>query len=466
MAAPRPTGRAAAPSPRPFVLTVLAVAIVGSLTIAALRGNAEEPPEVGIELDLSTERTSERSQEPHRSDYDREIRRNVKRSLTRGREAFRFNTFGDEAFWGGELRLHEALATVSPNTALAVGLKVDSEALPPELIDAILNGEVDLDDPAVTVDLPELNSVVGATGFFEEEELVSVGIQCALCHSTVDDSVLPGIGQRRDGWANRDLDVGAIIALAPDLSPFIELLGVDDATVRTVLTSWGPGKFDAALSLDGKAFRDDGKTAAVLIPPAFGLAGTNLQTWTGWGSVAHWNALVAVLEMHGDGTLIDPRLNDPVRFPVATANGFFEVRSETDRVTKELSALHLYQMALPAPAPPKGSFDPQAASRGRQVFAGKARCAECHVPPLYTEPGWNLHTPDEIGIDSFQAERSPTLGYRTAPLRGLWSHTKGGFYHDGRFADFDELFDHYSALLSVELSVEERADLKQFLLSL
>jgi len=406
-----------------------------------------------------------RHAQPHGNDYDHETRRNIKDSLLRGRETFRFDTFGDEAFWGDALRLHEALATVSPNTALAVGLKVDSEALPPELIEAILKGEVDLDDPAVTADLLELNSVVGATGFFEDGELVSVGIQCALCHSTVDDSVLPGIGHRRDGWANRDLDVGAIIALAPDLTPFIELLGVDDATVRTVLTSWGPGKFDASLSLDGKAFRDDGESAAVLIPPAFGLAGINLQTWTGWGSVAHWNALVAVLEMHGDGTIIDPRLNDPVQFPVAAANGFFEVRSETDRVTKELAALHLYQLALPSPAPPQGSFDPIAAARGQGVFK-QARCAECHVPPIYTEPGWNLHTPEEIGIDSFQADRSPTAGYRTAPLRGLWTHTKGGFYHDGRFANFDELFDHYSALLSVELSAEERADLEQFLLSL
>jgi hypothetical protein len=241
---------------------------------------------------------------------------------------------------------------------------------------------------------------------------------------------------------------------------------VSPDVVRQVLLSWGPGKFDAELSLDGKAFRPDGGSAATLIPPAFGLAGVNLHTWTGWGSVTHWNALVAVLEMHGKGTFVDARLNDPVRFPIAAANGFYDVRSDEDLVTSKLPALHFYQLALAAPEPPRNSFDEPAANRGKEVFAGKARCASCHVPPLYTEPGWNLHKPEEIGVDSFQAERSPDGAYRTAPLKGLWTHTKGGFYHDGRFATLQEVVDHYNAFFSLSLTPGEKADLIEFLKSL
>jgi len=242
-------------------------------------------------------------------DFDRVIQRNARDFIEQGRQTFRFDTFGDEAFWGDSLKLHQAIAGsklggvgvgVSPRTALAVGLKVDSEALPSKLIEAIRKGQVDLDDPATTLALLRLNAVVGVTGFFDHQgAITSIGIQCALCHSIVDDSFAPGIGRRLDGWANRDLNVGAIVALAPDLSPVTGLLGVDDATVRKVLNSWGPGKFDAEVFLDGKAFRDDGKSAATLIPPAFGLAGVNLHTWTGWGSVTHWNAFVANLEMPG-----------------------------------------------------------------------------------------------------------------------------------------------------------------------
>src|SRR5262249_34315891 len=223
---------------------------------------------------------------------------------------------------------------VSPRTALAVGLKVDAEALPRDIIAQIQNGTIDLDDPAVTLALLRLNAVVGVTGFFRPDgTLRSMGVQCALCHAGVDDSLTQGIGRRLDGWANRDLNVGAIVALAPNLSPVTDLLGVDDATVRTVLRSWGSGKFDAELFLDGKAFRPDGRTAATLIPPAFGLAGVNLHTWTGWGSVTHWNAFVANLEMHGRGTFFDPRLDNAEQFPIAAANGFGHVRSDPDLIT-------------------------------------------------------------------------------------------------------------------------------------
>ncbi len=397
-------------------------------------------------------------------------------AVREGRRIFRYDTFGDEVFWGDTLRLHEALAGealggvgpgVSPETALAVGLKVDSEALPRAVKRQLLAGEVDLTDPAVTVLLLRLNAVVGVTGKFDDEgKIVSMGIQCALCHSTVDDSFAPGIGRRLDGWANRDLNVGTIISLAPDLSPFTTLLNVDEETVRTVLGSWGPGKFDASLLLDGKAFRPDDRPAAVLIPPAFGLAGVNLHTWTGWGGVSHWNAFVAVLEMGGQGTLYDPRLNDAERFPVAAANGFGNIRTDNDLVTAKLPALQMYQLALRAPKPPRGSYDADAAARGRAIFGGKANCATCHVPPLFTEPGWNLHSPEEIGIDDFQANRSPERGYRTSPLKGLWTHMKGGFYHDGRFATLLDVVTHYDTTFGLGLEANEKDDLVEYLKSL
>ena len=326
---------------------------------------------------------------------------------------------------------------------------------------------MDLDDPETTVNLLRLNAVLGVTGFFDSAgQLQSIGIQCALCHSIVDDSVLPGIGRRLDGWANRDLDIGAIVALAPSVEPLVTALGVTDATVRTVLRSWGPGKFDAALLLDGVPFRADGRSAATLIPPAFGLAGVNLHTWTGWGSVTHWNAFVANLEMHGKGTFYDPRLSDPTQFPVAARAGSANVRNSPDLITSKLAALHLYQLAIPAPAPPTASFDETAASRGEALFAGQARCASCHVPPLFTEPGWNMHTAAEIGIDDFQANRSPDRRYRTAPLRGLWTHTKGGFYHDGRFATLADVLHHYNAAFGLGLTGADIADLVEYLKSL
>jgi mono/diheme cytochrome c family protein len=388
------------------------------------------------------------------------------RLVHEGRKIFRFDTFGDEVFWGERLRLHEAVATLSPRAALAVGLKVDSAALPRSLRAKIERGE-GLDDPATTLALLELDAVVGVRGVFDDEgDLASLGTRCALCHSTVDDSLAPGVGRRLDGWANRDLDVGAIIALAPDLSAFTTLLGVDDAAVRSVLRSWGPGKFDASLLLDGKTVAPNGRSAAVLIPPAFGLAGVNLHTWTGWGSVPHWNALVANLEMGGQGTFVDHRLDDADRFPIAAREGFGEVRSDPDLVTSKLAALHLYQLALLAPSPPRGSFDAAAARRGKQVFEGRGRCASCHVPDLYTEPGHNLHAPEEIGIDAFQAERSPTAAYRTAPLKGLWTHGKGGYFHDGRFATLAQVVDHYDGWFRLGLSEAEKRDLIEFLKSL
>jgi len=397
-------------------------------------------------------------------------------TLEAGRHTFRFDTFGDEAFWGDTVHLHQAIegsrfggvgTGVSPRSALAVGLKLNVDALPASLLQSLKKGQVNLDDPATTLALLKLNALIGVTGFFKPgaSALRSVGIQCALCHSTVDNSFAPGIGHRLDGWANRDLNVGAIVNLAPDLSAVARLLQVDQATVRQVLAAWGPGKFDAELLLDGKGFRPDGKSAATLIPPAFGLAGVNLHTWVGWGSVPHWNAFVATLEMHGKGTFFDPRLADSGQFPVAARAGFDNVRNDPDLVSDKLPALHAYQLALSAPPPPRGSFDAAAAARGKEVFQA-SQCGSCHVPPTFTEPGWNLHTPQELGVDDFQANRAPARAYRTAPLRGLWTHQQGGFYHDGRFATLADVVNHYNLQFGLHLSAQDTADLVEYLKSL
>jgi hypothetical protein len=416
------------------------------------------------------------------SRYDAANDESAMGQLAKGRRTFRYDTFGDEAFWGGALRLHEAIAGaanggvgpgLSPEDALALGLKVDLAALPPSLRRDLRNGLVDLTDPATTLALLELDAVVGVRGFFDAngERLESVGITCAFCHSDVDDSFSKGIGHRLDGWAARDLNVGAIIAFAPSVQPFVDLLNIVDPTigpddVRAVLNSWGPGKFDAELLMDGQAVRPDGRPAATLIPPAFGLAGVNLHTWTGWGSVTHWNGLVANLEMQGQGTFYDPRLNDATKFPIAAAAGFGNVRHDPDLVTDKLAALHFYQLGIQAPEPPAGSYDRAAARRGKALFEGKADCARCHVPPLFTEPGWNMHSPEEIGIDAFQADRSPDEHYRTSPLKGLWTHGTGGYYHDGRFATLDDVIAHYDDTFALGLTEQESDDLVQFLKSL
>lgn len=444
-----------------------AVAIGGALALSAITCDMADTSTESQELLRGGDKWD------HRNDP---VFAAFEKSLKAGRRTFRFDTFGSEAFWGDTLKLHQAIAGeanggvgpgLTPTAALGLGLKVDAEAIPPRLARDLKAGRVNLDDPASTLVLLRLNAVVGIKGVFDSHNnLRSVGIQCAFCHSTVDDSFAPGIGHRRDGWANRDLDVGAIIALAPDLSSVATLLGVDQDTVRTVLRSWGPGKFDAELVLDGKAFRPDGKPAATLLPPAFGLAGVSLHTWTGWGSVTHWNALVANLEMMGRGTFFDPRLDDAQKFPIAARERMGHVRRDPDLVTAKLPDLHLYQLALRPPPAPRGSFDAAASERGEALFATKARCAECHVPPLFSEPGWPMHTAAEIGIDDFQAKRSPDERYRTAPLRGLHTHVKGGFYHDGRFPTLLDVVNHYDAHFGLHLSDSEKSDLVEYLKSL
>jgi hypothetical protein len=310
---------------------------------------------------IEMRRVSAQTRDPEASlsGFDAVVRDNSERMIKDGRAVFRFETFDDQTFWGDALRLHQAIEGakfggvgpgLSPRTALAIGLKVDVDALPASLIEQLRQGKVNLDDPAVTLALLKLNSVVGVTGFSNPEGgLKSVGIQCALCHSAVDNSLTQGIGHRLDGWANRDLNVGDLVSLAPNLQPLADLLGVDQTTVRKVLHRWGPGRFDAELALDGKAFRPDGKSSAVLIPPAFGLAGVNLHTWTGWGSVTYWNAFVANLEMHGRGTFFDPRMDNAAQFPVAARAGFGHVTNVPGLITPRLAGYIFTSWHCPPP---------------------------------------------------------------------------------------------------------------------
>lgn len=407
------------------------------------------------------------------STWNADIRKNASDMIEKGRAVFRFETFGDEAFWSDKLQLHKAIADkgaggigegLSPKKALDLGLKVDIDVLPKFAKTAVAEGKL-LNDVDFTLTLLKLNAVVGVVAKFDEGDLKSIGITCALCHSTVDSNT--GIGKRLDGWPNRDLNVGAIISLAPDLTVFTEALDVDVETLKKVLASWGPGKFDAELIFDGKAFRPDGQSAATLIPEAFGHAGHNNHTWTGGrGTVTYWNAYVANTQMMGQGNFYDPRLMDEEKYPVGAKLGLANKRTKEDKVSDKLAALHFYQLAMPAPKAPKGSYDEVAAQRGESVFNGKAKCATCHIPPLFTEPGWNTHTPEEMGIDDFQANRSPERSYVTQGLKGLWAHSKGGFYHDGRFATLMDVVNHYDDFQELNLTDGEKKDLVEYLKSL
>jgi len=421
---------------------------------------------------------------------------NSKQLIEQGRQIFRFDTYGDEAFWTDQLQIQRAVKGLSPQTVLALGLKVDADALSPSVIEAIKHGNVNLNDPAVTLQLIKQNAVLGVVGTFNNNTLTKVGFTCALCHSTVDNSVAPGIGKRIDGLGNRDLNVGAIIASAPNLQPVVNLLHLapQDASVtaqdvRNVLNGWGPGKFDAELFLDGKALNPQQVTngvvtgtnvsAATLLPNARGMSGHNLHTWTGgWGTVTYWNAFVAVNEMHGIGTFFDERFDDAAQFPIAAAAklGHVSVDPDHDQVTSKLAALHFYQLALPAVQPRSGiDFDPAAAARGDELFSGKANCNSCHHEPLWTEPGWNQHSAEEMKIDSFEADRAPGHAYQTMNLAGLFvrerglfmsPQNKGRFYHDGRFQTLTDVVNSYDNRFSLGLTDEEKHDLVEYLKSL
>jgi hypothetical protein len=394
--------------------------------------------------------------------------------VQQGKEIFRFDDFGDKGFWSGLLHIDKAIlganlggfgAGVSPAAALGVGLKVDVDALPSQVIEGIKSGAINLNDPATTVALLKLNAVVGVSSSFNTDgSLHAIGITCASCHSTVDNSFAFGIGKRLDGWPNRDLNVGGIISLTDNALPIANILHVDEATLRQVLGLWGPGKFAAVLFMDGKAFRPDGKVAANLIPAAFGLKDIDLTTYTGWGSISYWNSFVANLEMHGKGNFSDPRLNDPVKYPIAVENGFYNVVNDPDLITSKLPALREYQHSIAAPEPPAGSFDRVAAARGKSIFLTKAKCASCHKLPLLADN--LLHTASEMGIDDFEAMRSPTGMYRTTPLGGLFTRAKGGFFHDGRFATLADVINHYNNHFSLNLTTSEKEDLEEYLKSL
>jgi len=363
-------------------------------------------------------------------------------ALSEGREIFRFDTFGDETFWTDTLRMHEVIASgVSPATALKVGLKVDANALPEAVKDGILDGTVDLNSPATTVTLLKLGAVVGVVGQVNERDsLTRVGITCALCHSTVDNSFAPGIGSRLDGWANRDLDVGAIVSLSPALT----------AAQKAVYGSWGPGMYDPRYNIDGK-------NTPIVIPPAFGLRHIAREVYTGDGSVSYWNAYVAITQMHGHGHFTDSRIGVDVN------------NSPPDLVSSKLAALREYQLSLEAPQPIAGSYDRDAAHRGRAVFQGVARCASCHIAGSLSDVNLGrLHPPAEVGQDPAYALRSATKMYRTTPLRGLWHppQLKGPYFHDGKAKTLAAAVSHYEQLFGLSLTDRQRSDLVEYLKTL
>jgi mono/diheme cytochrome c family protein len=364
--------------------------------------------------------------------------------VEQGKQIFRFDTFGDETQWTDALRMHEVIsAAVDPVTALSVGLKVDADALPPAVVQGIQNGSVDLKSPATTVALLKLNAVVGLQGTVEavngKDTLTRVGITCALCHSTVDNSFAPGIGKRLDGWANRDLNPGAIIALSPAV----------DAATKTALNSWGKGKFDPRHNVDGIS-------KPVVIPPAYGLDAIHRVTFTGDGTeVAYWNRYVAVAEMGGHGSVSEPRLN------LNITNG------TDDRVTSQLPALQAYQLSLKAPAAPAGSFDTTAAVRGKLVFEGPGTCATCHSGALFTDANVTLHPPGDSMAEPESpsyASRSASKQYRTSPLKGVWQHAP--YFHDGSAATLNDVAGIYNTKRSLGLTPQQIADLAEYLKSL
>jgi hypothetical protein len=388
--------------------------------------------------------------------------------VAQGRDVFRFNTYGDEAFWSGALQLDKAILGeeqggfgpgLTPATALSLGVKVDVDALPQPILDAIAAGEVDLNSPATTVALLSLDAVLGVKGNFTEDgNLSSVGITCALCHSTVDDSFTQGIGSRIDGIPNRDVDVGTIISFA-DIQPLADLLGIDVATADAVLSSWGPGRFDGALLLDGQPANDEGVIQpATLIPAIYGLQDINPVSYTGFGDLESWTRFVAIVELGGQGNFSDPRLNSP-QFPIAQASGAFNITVDEDLFEPVSNALNTYVLSLLPPQ--SNNFDETAAIRGQFLFNNDAQCINCHSGPSFADN--ILRTPEEIGIDDFTANRFPSGMYRTPPLRGVFAKAQGGYFHDGRFADLNEVVDHYDATFNLDLTEQDKNDLVQFL---
>ncbi|HEU4524831.1 MAG TPA: hypothetical protein VFR62_07395 [Gemmatimonadales bacterium] len=390
---------------------------------------------------LSACRDSEEPTTPRRFDEGVEAAALDPALVREGRAIFRFETFRDQTFWTDTLKLHRVIRTsVSPAAALALGLKVDVLALPVSVKRALRRGEIDLEDPATTVTLLELGAVVGLVGKVNEDGLLtSVGTTCALCHSTVDNSFAPGIGRRLDGWPNRDLDVGAIVALSPALT----------AEQRAVYRSWGPGMYDPRFNIDGK-------NLPVVLPPAFGLRRVEREVYTGDGPVSYWNEYVAVTQMHGHGRFEDDRIGVSVDNP-------------PDLVSRRLRPLRIYQFSLETPEPPAGAFDQTAAERGRLVFRGPAGCVRCHQGSIYTDVNSGiLHRPGDVGQDPEYARRSATKRYRTTPLRGLWNPPQltGPYFHDGSAATLEDVVEHYVRRFDLSLTARQKRDLVEFLKSL
>ena len=361
--------------------------------------------------------------------------------IAEGKTIFRFDTFGDETFWTDTLRMHEVISTsVSPNTALSVGLKVDADALPAAVKAGILDQSIKLTEPATAVTLLKLGAVVGVVGQVDAaNNLTRVGITCALCHSTVDNSFAPGVGSRLDGWPNRTLDVGAIIALSPALKP----------EQVAVYKSWGPGRYDPRFNIDGK-------NIPVILPPAFGLRHVKREIYTGDDVVSYWNAYVAITQMHGHGRFVDARIGVSVNNP-------------PDLVSSKLDALRTYQFSLETPEPNPNDFDADAARRGKAVFNGVAKCNSCHLGDTYTDVNANrLHSAAEVGQDVAYAERSVTKQYRTTPLRGLWHPPQltGPYFHDGNAKTLDDVVAHYVTLKGLSLTSRQRSDLVEYLKTL
>jgi cytochrome c553 len=361
--------------------------------------------------------------------------------IAEGKTIFRFDTFGDETFWTDTLRMHEVIRTsVSPNTALGVGLKVDADALPASIKAGIQNRTIDLDAPATTVALIGLGAVVGVVGEVDASNVLTrVGITCALCHSTVDNSFAPGIGSRLDGWPNRTLDVGRIVALSPALTPAQKL----------VYNSWGPGRYDPRFNIDGK-------NIPVILPPAFGLRHVKREIYTGDDDVSYWNAYVAITQMHGHGRFVDARIGVSVNNP-------------PDLVSSKLEPLRAYQLSLETPEPLAGTFDASAAQRGKAVFNGVAKCTSCHLGDALTDVNANrLHAPSEVGQDGAYAARSATKLYRTTPLRGLWHPPQlvGPYFHDGSAPTLAAVVEHYVRLRGLTLTTQQKADLVEYLKTL
>src|SRR5688572_29656508 len=359
-------------------------------------------------------------------------------AVREGQQIFRHETFGNEKFWTDTARMHEVVqSSVSPATALKVGLKVDAAAIPAEVAQAIKAGKVDLNSPATTVTLLKLNAIVGLRGTVTtvngRDTLVRLGITCALCHSTVDNSFSPGIGQRRDGWPNRDLNVGAIVALSPAVT----------AEQKAVYNSWGPGKYDPRYNLDGKS-------TPLVLPPAYGLADVKNETYTAEGPISYWNAYVAVTQMGGQGNFSDPRLG-------------IDVKHSPDLVSPKLAALRAYQHSLPSPPPPAGSFDAAVAERGRLLF--DRTCAGCHVGGSGTDNNaGTLHPPADTGVDGAYAARTANKAYRTTPLRALWQHPP--YFHDGSAATLADVVAHYNRVRNLGLPADQQRDLVEYLKSL